>query len=192
MAKQSFHEEIPNRPLTKGEFDRLVIDRLGLLEAEAENLLSIRYTLIREDGVSDVSVVRMYDDNGFWVQWTTDTGEFRDQKIYIRDFVPEEETRDILSRILIDYETPDRDEWEDMTDDIMYSSQALRIVCEFPDIDQPTEADEFNYVEALEYLIENVREDKTKHIHLLADFYGGIGEEDLEHKYREMAQKEAS
>ena len=192
MARQSFFEEIPNRPLPEGEFDRLVVERLGLLEAEAENRIKINYYPVREDGISYVTVVRMFDDNGFWVEWSTDTGGYRDQKIYTRDFVPEDETVDALKRILVDYETPDRDRWVDMTDDIMYASQAFHIVREFPSIEEPTESDEFDYVEALEYLIKNVQEYRTEHINQLADFYGEIGEVELEHKYRKKAQQEAS
>lgn len=65
---------------------------------------------------------------------------------------------------------------------------------DFYRLDDPTEDDQFRFVEAMEYLIKNSAEpdDKEVYSYNLAMYYRGIRNFQLEKKYLEIAEKQGS
>ena len=187
MKKEKFNYVIPNKPLSEELLGLYVSDKLFMLKSKPDSWITVAYEPIRQDEVSCVQVARMYDDDGFWVEWVTDTGKEKGVTIYSKAHMTEEETMSVFRQVLVDYEKPDKKEWYNYTDYQMYSSQAIRIIEEFPFIENPTEEDEFAYVEALDFMIGEIQENKVENIKKLAWFYGERRLFELERKYLEMA-----
>lgn len=196
MADHIFSDVIEPNPLDMQEFDRLVTERLNKLENAKDNHLVIGYEPYRDDTMSHVQAVKMWDDIGYRVEWATNTGAENRRialKIYHKDHLSEEESIRVFKEILVDFEMPDKEGWEDTTEMEMYAGWAFLTVRDYSKIKNPTEQEQFAYVEALKYIIDEVDEPKSYEIDAmkkLAWYYGSKKEHELERKYLEMAADE--
>ena len=196
MADHEFTDVIKPNPISMQDFDRLVTNRLIKLECADKNYLVIAYEPFRDDTVSHVQAIRMWDDIGYRVEWATNTGDENERiglKLYNKDHLSEEEALNVFKQVLVDFEMPDKAGWEDETEVSMYTGWAHYTVRDFSKIKTPTEQDEFTYVEALKYIIENITDPKdyvVDAMRKLAWFYASKKEHALERKYLEMAADE--
>ena len=129
----------------------------------------------------------------------TDSGDSRGERYRTKEKVSYGEALQILRTVLMDYKLPDPDEWYDATNDAGRAEQSFRIIRGFYKIENPTEEDEFTFVEALKYVIEEVRNidepvmrDSINAMKQLAWFYGTKKEFELERKYLERAAAESN
>ena len=167
MADHIFSDVIEPNPLDMQEFDRLVTERLNKLENAKDNHLVIGYEPYRDDTMSHVQAVKMWDDIGYRVEWATNTGAENRRialKIYHKDHLSEEESIRVFKEILVDFEMPDKEGWEDTTEMEMYAGWAFLTVRDYSKIKNPTEQEQFAYVEALKYIIDEVDEPKSYEI----------------------------
>ncbi len=196
MSDHLFEDVIQPKPLDTQEFDRLVTERLNLLENANNNHLVIAYSPFRWDTLSHVQAIKMWDDNGYRVEWATNTGEDnirRGLKLYNKDHMSEEDAIQVFKKVLVDYEMPDKSEWEDETDISMYTGWAYYTIQDYSSIKTPTELEDITYVEALKYVIREVdgpKEYVLDAMKKLAWFYGNKKEFELERKYIEMVADE--
>ncbi len=196
MSDHEFKNVIEPKPLDMQEFNRLVTERLNLLECENHNHLVIAYEPFRSDTMSHVQAIKSWDDIGYHVEWITNTGDENIRtglRIYSKDHLSEEDAIQVFKQVLVDFEMPDKLGWYDETEYYMYLGWANDTVRDYPKIKIPTKQEEFTYVEALKFIIQEVSDPKDYVVDAmkkLAWFYGSKKEHELELKYLEMAADE--
>ena len=164
MARNRFCETIENRPLTEEEFRTLVVDRLPLLVEENDRIV-FYYEPARDDYLKEVRAVVFPNDKGVYLEAVFDPGIENSERIYTREVARKDKIVPLLKEILVDNQFPN-DGWVDNSESIHAVGQSFEIVRGFPYIQNPTEEDEFSYVEALEYIINEI-----------SDFEGNTDEE---------------
>lgn len=196
MATNRFKETIENRPLTDEEFKTLVVDRMPLLN-EADDGIEFYYEPVRDDHVNESSVLVIPKNIGFLLKTVINSGVEREEKIFMKEVTTKEEVVPLLRKILVEQQLPNTDEWNDSSYWMHASMQSFKIIREYPLIENPTENDDFSYVEALQYIIIAIRDidgnpadEAVKAMRKLAAFYGDHREFELEKKYLEMAYDE--